>query len=89
MVGHLASYATPSRIQLAGLQHYLAGQGVGPVTAQHQAYGLMYQLLQQQASLWSYVDLFRLLALASAVQVLLVFLFEKGPQPTSGTVIGH
>jgi len=89
MVGHLTTYATPFRNQLAGLQDYLAGQGAGPVTAQHQAYGLMYQLLQQQASLWSYVDLFRLLALASAVLVPLVFLFKKGSQPTSGTAMAH
>jgi hypothetical protein len=49
----------------------------------------MYQLLQQQASLWSYVDLFRLLALASAVLVPLVFLFKKGSQPTSGPAMAH
>jgi MFS transporter, DHA2 family, multidrug resistance protein len=89
MVGHLTTYDTPFRNQLAGLQHYLAAQGAGPVTAQHQAYGLMYQLLQQQASLWAYVDLFRLLALACAVLVPLVFLFKKGSQPTSGTAMAH
>ena len=89
MVGHLTAYATPFRNQLAGLQHYLAAQGAGAVTAQHQAYGLMYQLLQQQASLWAYVDLFRLLALACAVLVPLVFLFRKGSQPTSGTAMAH
>jgi len=35
------------------------------------------------------VDLFRLLALASAVLVPLVFLFKKGSQPTSGTAMAH
>jgi hypothetical protein len=49
----------------------------------------MYQLLQQQSSLWAYVDLFRLLALACAVLVPLVFLFKKGSKPTSGTVMTH
>jgi hypothetical protein len=48
----------------------------------------MYQLLQQQSSLWAYVDLFRLLALACAVLVPLVFLFKKG-KPTSGAVMAH
>jgi DHA2 family multidrug resistance protein len=89
MVGHLTTHDTPFRNQLAGLQHYLAAQGAGPVRAQHQAYGLIYQLLQQQASLWAYVDLFRLLALACAVLVPLVFLFKKGSQPTSGTAMAH
>ena len=89
LVGHLTTYASPFRNQLAGLQHYLAAQGADPVTAQRQAYGLMYQLLQQQSSLWAYVDLFRLLALACAVLVPLVFLFKKGSKPTSGAVMAH
>jgi len=37
----------------------------------------------------NYVDLFRLLALASAVLVPLVFLFKKGSQPISGTAMAH
>ena len=53
MVGHLTPYATPFRNQVAALQHYLAAQGAGPAAAQHQAYGLIYQKLQQQASLWA------------------------------------
>ena len=90
MVGHLTPYDTPFRNQLAVLQHYLARQGAGPVAAQHQAYGLMYQLLQQQAGLWAYVDLFRLLVLACAVLVPLVFLFKKGSQPLpKGAAMAH
>jgi DHA2 family multidrug resistance protein len=90
MVGHLTPYDTPFRNQLAVLQHYLARQGAGPVAAQHQAYGLMYQLLQQQAGLWAYVDLFRLLVLACAVLVPLMFLFKKGSQPLpKGAAMAH
>jgi MFS transporter, DHA2 family, multidrug resistance protein len=90
MVGHLTPYATPFRNQVAALQHYLAVQGAGPAAAQHQAYGLIYQKLQQQASLWAYVDQFRLLALACAVLVPLVFLFQKGSQPLpEGAAMGH
>ena len=42
---------------------------------------MIYQLLQQQAGLWVYVDQFRLLALVCALLVPLVFLFKKGSQP--------
>jgi DHA2 family multidrug resistance protein len=45
----------------------------------------MYQTLQQQASLWSYVDLFRLLVIVCLLCVPLVFLFKK---PKGGVVAG-
>ena len=90
MVGHLTPYGSPFRNQVAALQHYLAVQGAGPIAAQHQAYALIYEKLQQQASLWAYVDQFRLLALACAALVPLVFLFQKSSQPLSeGAAMGH
>jgi DHA2 family multidrug resistance protein len=90
MVGHLTPYAPAFRNQLAVLQHHLAAQGAPPVAAQHQAYGLIYEKLQQQASLWAYLDQFRLLALACAVLVPLVFLFKKSSQPLpEGAAMGH
>ena len=38
---------------------------------------MMYNVLQQQAGLWAYVDQFRILVLACALLVPLVFLFRK------------
>ena len=90
MVGHLTSYNAPFRNGLAVLQNYLAAQGAGPVAAQHQAYGLIYQMLQQQAGLWAYVDQFRLLVPACALLVPLVLLFKKGSQPLpEGAAMAH
>jgi hypothetical protein len=43
--------------QIAKMQTVLTPQ-VGSAAAHDQAYGLIYQTLQQQASLWSYVDCF-------------------------------
>jgi DHA2 family multidrug resistance protein len=55
---------------------------VGSAVAHDQAYGLIYQTLQQQASLWSYVDLFRMLVIVCLLCVPLVFLF-KNPKRAS------
>ena len=48
-----------------------------PVTAQHQAYGLLYGTLVQQANLCAYVDTFRVLAVLSLVCIPFVFLLRK------------
>jgi MFS transporter, DHA2 family, multidrug resistance protein len=77
LVGHMTPYDAPFRNQLAAMQHSLAAQGAGPVAAQHEAYGMMYQVLQQQAGLWAYVDQFRILVIACGLLVPLVFLFQK------------
>jgi DHA2 family multidrug resistance protein len=41
------------------------------------AYGVLYNTLLRQASLWSYVDNFRLFVLICVISALLVVLFRK------------
>jgi hypothetical protein len=64
---------------------------VGSSAAHHQSYGLIYQTLQQQASLWSYVDLFRMLVIVCLACVPLVFLFKKpkGAVPPGELAAAH
>lgn len=88
LVGHMTPYDAPFRNQLSVLQHSLAAQGAGPVAARHEAYGLMYQTLQQQAGLWAYVDQFRMLVLACGLLVPLVFLFKKASRPLPKEMAG-
>jgi MFS transporter, DHA2 family, multidrug resistance protein len=45
-------------------------------SAHSQAYGVLYQTLQQQAGLWAYVEQFRFLALICLVLVPIIFLFK-------------
>src|ERR1700676_4449617 len=60
MVGQMSQFNPVFNEQIAKMQTALTPQ-VGSGAAHNQAYGLLYQTLQQQASLWSYVDLFRML----------------------------
>ena len=76
MVGHASQYSPVFNAQFAKMQTALTPQ-VGSSAAHHQACGLIYQTLQQQASLWSYVDLFRMLVIVCLACVPLVFLFKK------------
>jgi DHA2 family multidrug resistance protein len=76
MVGHTSQYNPVFNAQFAKMQTALTPQ-VGSSAAHHQAYGLTYQTLQQQASLWSYLDVFRMLVIVCLACVPLVFLFKK------------
>jgi DHA2 family multidrug resistance protein len=62
--------------QFARIQGALAPQ-VGSTAAQQQSYGVLYQVLQQQASLLSYLDQFRMLAIVCLLCAPLVLLFKK------------
>jgi DHA2 family multidrug resistance protein len=76
MVGQLSPY----RLEFQQYLHStsgLLGQYLDPASAQQQAYGLLYGTLQQQASLFAYVDTFRSLALLCLVCTPLVLLFRK------------
>jgi DHA2 family multidrug resistance protein len=54
----------------------LAGPG-DPVAAAHQGLGLLYAEVQRQALLLSYMDLFRLFAVATVVAIPIVFLMRR------------
>ena len=87
LVRHFSQFAVPFRHQLTTLQHSLAAES--GQAAHSQAYGVLYQTLQQQAGLWAYVEQFRLLALISLALVPIIFLFQKAKASPEGAAMGH
>jgi DHA2 family multidrug resistance protein len=85
MVGHMSPYNPTFNDRLATIQNALAGQ-VGTANAHEQAYAMMYQTLQSQAGLWSYMDQFRAMMLICLACVPLVFLFRKTEKPPSAEI---
>jgi DHA2 family multidrug resistance protein len=77
---YLASHLTPDSPILgqtaAGIAAHLSQSGTDPANAHHAALGVVNQLLQQQASLMSYVDNFRLLGYLSLLCIPVVLLFQ-------------
>jgi DHA2 family multidrug resistance protein len=80
MVGRLSPFNPIFNDKLAAVQKSLGNQS-GTANAHDQGYALMYQTLQSQAGLWSYVVQFRLLLIVCFACVPLVFLFKKGSKP--------
>jgi MFS transporter, DHA2 family, multidrug resistance protein len=77
---YLVAHLTPSTAELqqksAMLSGYL-GHQIGPPGARPGAFGMLYGLLQQQAALLAYVDIFRWTAVLSLFCALVTFLFKK------------
>jgi DHA2 family multidrug resistance protein len=69
------------------VQHSLAAQS--GQAAQSQAYGVLYQTLQQQAGLWAYVEQFRMLVLICLALAPIIFLFRKAQAPPTGAAMAH
>jgi len=76
MVGHLTPTDPAFREQLAAAKSVL-GQHTDPATATMQAYNAVYSLLQQQASLWAYVDNFFVFGVLALCGMPLVFFFKR------------
>ncbi|MBV9672475.1 MAG: DHA2 family efflux MFS transporter permease subunit, partial [Verrucomicrobia bacterium] len=76
MVGHLSPENPAYVQQLHDIQAGLTSS-INSADAHSQAYGVLYETLLRQASLWSYVDQFRWLFLFCLCCVPLVFLFKK------------
>ena len=71
----------------AGLSHLFVLEGKDAVTATRQAHGAMWGLVQQQAAMLSYNDVFRILAGMFIVMFPLIFLMTKPKKRTP--VIAH
>src|SRR5262245_11325687 len=85
LVTHLTPYDPAYQRWLEDTQAHLAPQ-VGATSAAPAALGLLYRMLVRQATLLSFLDTFRLLALLSLACLPLVFLFRRirsRPTPTA------
>jgi DHA2 family multidrug resistance protein len=87
----LANYTGSGRFQnaIAGLGGQLSHAGISLKTAQHQALGRLYGLLQMQAAALSYIDIYWLLAVACSVIFFGSFFLQKNEPGTGGTVPMH
>lgn len=87
MVGNLSPY-DPEFQQKFGAATRMLAQHSDPVSAQRQAYELMYGSLIQQATVFSFIDTFRLLAFLSLLCIPIVMLL-KNIKPKPGTMAMH
>ncbi|HXM21349.1 MAG TPA: DHA2 family efflux MFS transporter permease subunit [Terriglobales bacterium] len=89
ILGKHVNPANPqARQTIAGLRALFMSQGKDAATATRQAYGAVWGMVQQQAAMLAYNDVFRFLALMFLVMLPLIFLMRK-PKKGGGAVMAH
>ena len=86
----LSSYTTNYdpvfRNATRALSQQLVHSGTSAADAQHQAYGVIYQEMQRQSQLLSYIDAYKVLAIGAGIMFLLAFLMRKNDPRAGGEV---
>jgi MFS transporter, DHA2 family, multidrug resistance protein len=85
---HLVPSSLPYQNALHSFEGYFTGQGFSPPDAMQRAYGLIEQLVQQQAALMSYIDVFAVLALVAAAMAPVALILLRRVTPGAATA-GH
>jgi DHA2 family multidrug resistance protein len=90
---YLTSHVNPLdpayRAQLSGLVTTLVTKGLSLTEATAQAQGMIYGMVQRQASMLAFVDNFRLLGAAMLIIIPCLFLMKKMTPQKGGPVAGH
>jgi DHA2 family multidrug resistance protein len=79
---HVSVYSPATRITLEGLRQALVASGSDPATAAQQAHAALWGMVQRQAAMVSYLELFRLLTVLFLFAVPLVLLLKKPAHQT-------
>jgi DHA2 family multidrug resistance protein len=77
LAAHINSGNSNLKAMIDATTHMLEGRGSSAYQASHQAYALVANTVQQQATMLAYIDNFRLLAIAVLVMIPFVFLMKK------------
>jgi DHA2 family multidrug resistance protein len=85
---HVDAYSAQSQGMLESMKQAFIAAGSDPVTAAQRAYAAVFGMVQQQAAMLSFVDLFRLLGLIFLCLVPLVILMKR-PRTESGPAGAH
>ncbi len=80
-------YSPATQQMLAGLKQMFMSKGSDAATATQQAYGAIWGMVQQQASMVSFVQAFRLLGFIFVIVVPLIFIMRRPKHAGSGMAV--
>jgi DHA2 family multidrug resistance protein len=86
LAAHVTSGSPAYRAATGGIVQTLVHQGVAAADALHRAQAIVYQMVQKQATMLAYVDVFRMMSYAFLLGLPLLFLLQK---PKAGAVAMH
>jgi DHA2 family multidrug resistance protein len=83
---HTSNYDPLFRNQADALSHQLTQSGTSAADALHQAHGMIYQSMQNQSLLLSYVDAYKVLGVGAAIMFVLAFFMRRNDPKGGGDV---
>lgn len=89
LVSHLTPYDLGYRQTLQGMEQMLIGKGASAADAAGQAQGLLYGMLQRQATMKAFVDGFWMMGVIFVCMIPLMFLMKKIVLHKAGAAEGH
>ncbi|MGI8745293.1 MAG: DHA2 family efflux MFS transporter permease subunit [Bryobacteraceae bacterium] len=89
LTSHISALNPQAMQVMHGLQSNFQASGSDPVTAQKQAYVSMFGMVQQQAAMLSFLDVFMLLTFIFLAMVPLVFIMTKPRKAAPGEIAVH
>ena len=89
LIDHTSMLDPLFRQRLASLTHMFTTSGAGPVEAHTRALMLLYRIVEQQAEMNSYLDVFKIMAIACLSVVVLVLFLKKVNRHDKPAPTGH
>ncbi len=83
---HVSAFSPTARATFESLRRMFVAHGSDPATAVHQSYVAVWGMVQRQAAMISYLEVFRAMAVLFAVAIPFVFLLKKPAHQTRETV---
>ena len=77
LTSHLTSASAQLQATVHGLAHSLVGHGTNPADAQQQAYAVVQNMVERQATMLAYIDNFHTLGYIILAMIPLVFLMKR------------
>src|SRR5260370_3976542 len=77
LAAHVTSYNAAAQQMLENSKAMFMARGADAATATRQAYTAMFGLVQQQAAMLSFIDVFRLLGILFLVVIPLIFVMKR------------
>ena len=71
------------------MTRYFAQEGASPGAAHDQAMGFVGHLVETQATIMAYIDVFQLCAIVAAVMIPIVLIMVRRVQLGQGSMAGH
>jgi DHA2 family multidrug resistance protein len=80
LIDHVSRFDPNVTSMVAGLRSMFSGQGAGPVVADRRAWASIYGIVQQQAAMLTFVDIFQLMMIVFLLMVPLIVLLKRPPR---------